>query len=125
MNVKRDSCISRITIHDSRIPEVTSGRPARAIHPPLAARRQPPIHPRGEPAGAFERTPRVQTRGAQEVGATADGRDTQRRICARAEAGLCDPLRPRLEVEIEAISDWQFDVEYYVINKSSDQEARF
>jgi crossover junction endodeoxyribonuclease RusA len=31
-----------------------------------------------------------------------------------------DPLRPRLEVEIEAISDWQFDVEYYVINKSSD-----
>jgi crossover junction endodeoxyribonuclease RusA len=36
-----------------------------------------------------------------------------------------DPLRPRLEVELEAISDWQFDVEYYVINKSPDQEARF
>jgi len=31
-----------------------------------------------------------------------------------------DPLRPRLEVELEAISDWQFDVEYYVINKSPD-----
>jgi crossover junction endodeoxyribonuclease RusA len=26
-----------------------------------------------------------------------------------------DPLRPRLEVELEAISDWQFDVEYYVV----------
>jgi crossover junction endodeoxyribonuclease RusA len=31
-----------------------------------------------------------------------------------------DPLRPRLEVELEAISDWQFDVEYYVINESSE-----
>ena len=27
-----------------------------------------------------------------------------------------DPLRPRLEVELEAISDWQFDSQYYVIN---------
>ncbi len=25
-----------------------------------------------------------------------------------------DPLNPRLEVELEAISDWQFDVQYYV-----------
>jgi crossover junction endodeoxyribonuclease RusA len=29
-----------------------------------------------------------------------------------------DPLRPRLEVELEAISDWQFDVEYYVVKES-------
>lgn len=29
-----------------------------------------------------------------------------------------DPLRPRLEVEMEAISDWKFDTQYYVINKS-------
>ena len=28
-----------------------------------------------------------------------------------------DPLRPRLEVELEAISDWQFDVEYYVVKE--------
>jgi len=27
-----------------------------------------------------------------------------------------DPLRPRLEVELEAIADWQFDTQYYVIN---------
>jgi crossover junction endodeoxyribonuclease RusA len=25
-----------------------------------------------------------------------------------------DPLNPRLEVELEAISDWQFDTQYYV-----------
>ena len=25
-----------------------------------------------------------------------------------------DPLNPRLEVELEAISDWQFDMQYYV-----------
>jgi crossover junction endodeoxyribonuclease RusA len=25
-----------------------------------------------------------------------------------------DPLRPRLEVELEAISDWQFDTQYFV-----------
>jgi crossover junction endodeoxyribonuclease RusA len=25
-----------------------------------------------------------------------------------------DPLNPRLEVELEAIRDWQFDVQYYV-----------
>ena len=30
-----------------------------------------------------------------------------------------DPLRPRLEVELEAISDWQFDIEYYVIKKNN------
>lgn len=29
-----------------------------------------------------------------------------------------DPLRPRLEVELEAISDWQFDTQYYVYYKS-------
>jgi crossover junction endodeoxyribonuclease RusA len=29
-----------------------------------------------------------------------------------------DPLRPRLEVELEAISDWQFDTQYYVYHKS-------
>ena len=28
-----------------------------------------------------------------------------------------DPLRPRLEVELEAISDWQFDVQYYVLRE--------
>ena len=29
-----------------------------------------------------------------------------------------DPLRPRLEVELEAISDWQFDVQYYVLRET-------
>jgi crossover junction endodeoxyribonuclease RusA len=29
-----------------------------------------------------------------------------------------DPLRPRLEVEMEAISDWQFDTQYYVYQKT-------
>jgi crossover junction endodeoxyribonuclease RusA len=28
-----------------------------------------------------------------------------------------DPLRPRLEVEMEAISDWQFDTQYYVVEQ--------
>jgi crossover junction endodeoxyribonuclease RusA len=28
-----------------------------------------------------------------------------------------DPLRPRLEVELEAISDWQFDAQYHVLVK--------
>ena len=29
-----------------------------------------------------------------------------------------DPLRPRLEVELEAISDWQFDTQYYMYHRS-------
>lgn len=28
-----------------------------------------------------------------------------------------DPLRPRLEVELEVISDWQFDTQYYVYHR--------
>jgi crossover junction endodeoxyribonuclease RusA len=31
-----------------------------------------------------------------------------------------DPLRPRLEVELEAIADWRFDTQYYVIHPSID-----
>ncbi|UCC86389.1 MAG: RusA family crossover junction endodeoxyribonuclease [Anaerolineales bacterium] len=29
-----------------------------------------------------------------------------------------DPLRPRLEVELEAISDWHFDTQYYVVQQT-------
>jgi crossover junction endodeoxyribonuclease RusA len=29
-----------------------------------------------------------------------------------------DPLRPRLEVELEAISDWEFDTQFYVYQQT-------
>ena len=31
-----------------------------------------------------------------------------------------DPLRPRIEVELEAIPDWQFDVEYVYLGEQRD-----
>lgn len=34
-----------------------------------------------------------------------------------------DPLRPRVEVEIEAIADWQFDTEYVYLGPATPTEA--
>jgi crossover junction endodeoxyribonuclease RusA len=33
-----------------------------------------------------------------------------------------DPLRPHIQVEIEAITDWDFDVEYVYLEKEHDRE---
>ena len=35
-----------------------------------------------------------------------------------------DPLRPHIEVELEAISDWQFDEEYVYLGKEEHGGAR-
>ena len=34
-----------------------------------------------------------------------------------------DPLRPHIEVELEAISDWQFDAEYVYLGGDDDANA--
>jgi crossover junction endodeoxyribonuclease RusA len=35
-----------------------------------------------------------------------------------------DPLRPRIEVEMEAISDWVFDREYVLLGSGGDEEPQ-